>query len=839
MRAVLLISVGILIAASGRAHAYLGGPEPYKLSKLIRLLKVRDFQSPDWVPTVIGQRGHAAREARPALLAALNEEGRDIYFRGACVRALALTGPPEQFVLEALRKLCRDDQEFSVRAYAAAALVRLDPAVGQEYLQILADGLAKQDIESRLTAVESLALLGSPSNAAAKTLFPLLVNQVQDADMHIRANAATALVKVSPAAPETITAIVKALQDQDEFVRYRAARDCRELGAAAAVSVTQLRNLLRDRFDHARLAAAEALGAIGPDAQAAVPELIVVLADPRVRETANEALAKIGAAAIPSLIVKLHSERPEDRWQACRALTVMGPTAAHAFPEVLPLLHDEDASVRCVAALALGSLHGDDEMGTRAALSNALSDADANVRVAAASSFTKLGRIPAEAIRVLLTIKNGAPGNWFEAGLVLQSVEPEELPGALKLLQDDDVKVRQAAFLLVGRLGQSDPAVAGAAILQAMTDDAGKVPWPAVESLQSLVSKHSGLLEQILARQHDENPEVRCAVAHILGAVDNADGKAAAEALVALLADPLTRRESRRALVELGSRSDAALEVLLTAICDADEPSRWEIVWTLGQINATPNQEYWTVDFCVDPTKASDRIGKTAEKIAPTLCRALEDSAPGVREAAGHMLVAIRPTKEIGTLVEALRSPRATPREAAAKVLGELGLDARAAIPALVTALADKDSSVQRAAAGALVHVGVGSKVAAGALAKAIDRETDDVDPFNSNAACILHYLSFNSKPEGVAIDDTLTAHLLPVLLRKLQSQHADTACDARRALIDLGGERPQVIILLEDIAKMPRDETRAQANEAIVAIERERASRRTSITEALASFAQ
>ena len=89
-----------------------------------------------------------------------------------------------------------------------------------------------------------------------------------------------------------------------------------------------------------------------------------------------------------------------------------------------------------------------------------------------------------------------------------------------------------------------------------MTDDAGKVQWPAVEALQSLVATHSGLLDQILARRRDGNLDVRSAIAHVLGAVDNADGKPAAEALVALLADVHTRREAQHALVKLGSRSD-------------------------------------------------------------------------------------------------------------------------------------------------------------------------------------------------------------------------------------------------------------------------------------------
>ena len=393
-------------------------------------------------------------------MAALNEEGRDIYFRGACVRALALTGPPEEYVLKALRKVCRDDQEFNLRL-CRGGLVRLDPAVGQEYLQILVDGFGKDDIASRLTAVEALALLGVPRNAAAKTLLPPLTNRLHDSDMLVRANAATALAKVAPVAPETITALVEALQDPSDIVRWRATCDCREVGAAAAPAVPQLAKELRDPWEHARLAAAEALGAIGRNAQPAVPELIAALADQRVREAAIGALARIGPAAVSPLIVKLHSETPDDRCQACRALAAIEPAAARALPEILSLAHDEDASVRLAVASALGSLHEQNEAVARATLSAALGDVDTNVRMAAAASFIRLGQMPPAAIRVLLVARDNARGNRYEAGVMLQSIKAKELPAALKLLQDGDLKVRLAALSLVGRLGQSDPERAG------------------------------------------------------------------------------------------------------------------------------------------------------------------------------------------------------------------------------------------------------------------------------------------------------------------------------------------------------------------------------------------
>ena len=219
----------------------------------------------------------------------------------------------------------------------------------------------------------------------------------------------------------------------------------------------------------------------------------------------------------------------------------------------------------------------------------------------------------------------------------------------------------------------------------------------------------------------------------------------------------------------------------------ADEQSRGHVVWILGQINATPNQQYWTVDFVVDPEKATKKIGKTAEKIIPALCRALDD--PALSESAHHMLVAIRPVTTKGSLIKALRSRQAVAprrlRERCANWARRPGLQFRH----LSQRLADNDSAVQRAAASALLRVGVGSNLATRALAKAIAHEPDGCDPLNSDAACLLDYLTINHELEGATIDDTLTANLVPVLLRKLQSQDANASRDARTALIDLGFE--------------------------------------------------
>ena len=75
-----------------------------------------------------------------------------------------------------------------------------------------------------------------------------------------------------------------------------------------------------------------------------------------VKETASDALGRIGEAAVPALIDALAHPDPEVREQAARALALIGPKATAAVPELIKLLDDEAEPVRRQAARALGQV---------------------------------------------------------------------------------------------------------------------------------------------------------------------------------------------------------------------------------------------------------------------------------------------------------------------------------------------------------------------------------------------------------------------------------------------------------------------------------------------------
>lgn len=75
-----------------------------------------------------------------------------------------------------------------------------------------------------------------------------------------------------------------------------------------------------------------------------------------VRETAADALARIGDPAVPALIETLHDPDPSIRAQAAQGLARMGPKAAPAVPELILALNDDEREVRQRAARALGQI---------------------------------------------------------------------------------------------------------------------------------------------------------------------------------------------------------------------------------------------------------------------------------------------------------------------------------------------------------------------------------------------------------------------------------------------------------------------------------------------------
>jgi HEAT repeat protein len=181
-------------------------------------------------------------------------------------------------------------------------------------------------------------------------------------------------------------------------------------------------------------------------------------------------------------------------------------------------------------------------------------------------------------------------------------------------------------------------------------------------------------------------------------------------------------------------------------------------------------------------------------------------------------LAASARAEDVASLVKQLKSPDEELRRAAAKGLGELGPDAKPAVPDLTRALKDGDLFVRRFAAQALGEVGPDAKAAVPALKEALGDKKKEV---GEAAAAALARLG----PDGVAAltdllkdakkdaavrrkavealgragDDAKPA--VPALTDLLKDR--DLRTDAAAALGDLGpvAKDDKVLAALEDAA--------------------------------------
>ncbi|HEY3196870.1 MAG TPA: HEAT repeat domain-containing protein [Nitrospirales bacterium] len=298
-----------------------------------------------------------------------------------------------------------------------------------------------------------------------------LIEVLHDEDRAVREAATTALRKIGRAG---LAALTLALEDPNANVQEAAISILKDF--AEASTVEPLVKCLTSTNWILRMHAAKALGTIADER--AVRPLIPLLMDPvkAVRVDTTEALARLGRAALESVLAALNHDQWMLRLHACEALGKMGGEEA-IEPLCRVMQNDRDAAVRQDAAKALGGIGHPRALE---ALTGALQDLD--VRPFAVEALGKLkdkGAVPA-----LIEIVTGAgrpansrkvPSCGDESGeIYLEEMEVQEQAiGALADIGDEraiepmigalkDTRLRSAAAAALGRFGLrvADPLLA-------------------------------------------------------------------------------------------------------------------------------------------------------------------------------------------------------------------------------------------------------------------------------------------------------------------------------------------------------------------------------------------
>jgi serine/threonine protein kinase/HEAT repeat protein/uncharacterized coiled-coil protein SlyX len=604
------------------------------------------------------------------------------------------------------------------RVAAAGAMLRANPR-DPGAIRTLVQGVKDADSNVRRQAGEYLLQLRPRPKAAASGYAAILKG---DNTLDVRLRAAEALWDVDRNGPEVLPVLIEGVRDRG--MRQRALGIMARLGPQAKDALPTLLPLLQagslpnvvcdvfsnigpdavpplmELFSRKGLAGGQTgnmLGSMGSDA---APSLLKLLADPDrlVRSSAIMTLGQVGPSApevIPALIEAAQKEDPGLRLTALTALGIAGPEARAAVPILLDAVKSNNPIGRQIALQALLNIRLDPT--ALPALTEAIKDNRGYVRVLDLELRWRVDRQTGAAVEGLTRILTDSPKDRTACQTALAALDriasdgQAEAPALAELLNSQEASVRSRAARLLATLD----AHAETVVPLLITDLKSSVPATVAKAAEALGLYGTEAAPAIPSLQSLlKNPLafVCAAAAEALWRIDPRQKGAAMEALLEIASSRLLP----------GERMTAA-----AAICQL-EPSNPKAVAILreGLSDPEPNTRMSAFVAC-----AGAGAGAGCRDLLALLEAALEGETDVNRVQAATALWKVggmgpASDKAVAALMGSLKEPTyATVRGQAAGRLGEMGLAAGAAAPALRSALKDRNSLVRSAAAEALRKV--------------------------------------------------------------------------------------------------------------------------------------
>lgn len=537
------------------------------------------------------------------------------------------------------------------------AIAAAQPAPTEQLrVSLLAEKLNSTDGSIRRAAAVELGDMG----AAAAPAAPALVAASKDKDIAVRAEVASALLRIGEGA---IPAIKEGLADPSA-------------GIALALVLSKMGNpglvALVDRIAHGNDAAQGnaliGIGSLGAAAKRSLPVLVELFRsnDAAVRGAAAQAVAKMA--------------------EANRAIVV---------PAVAAALRDPDPGMRLGAIATAGAL-GSDGVSLVPALVERLADTQPDVQKATQDALFQMGPPALPALRPLLA----SPG----VAAVLSRFGAPAIPFLTEALGGEPPAVRIAAATGLAGMG-SAAASAAESLGKALHDVDADVRVSVAQALAAIGSSASAANAALASALADPSPAVRAAAATAIGQTDK-DGRIAAPALVKALDDPVAdvQRAAADSLRRAGAR---AVPGLLDGLKEANASRVVEALTSVGPSGVreiSAGLRHPDARARAGAAEALGRLGAAAGDAAAALVETLKDPVPDVRAAAARALGRMAP-QSAAVAVPSLTllvkdQPRAV-RLAAIVALGQMRTAAASAAKALSSATHDDDPDVRTAATNA------------------------------------------------------------------------------------------------------------------------------------------
>ncbi len=506
----------------------------------------------------------------------------------------------------------------------------------------------------------------------------------------------------------------------DEETRYQAVL---QLDGAVTEELTELLDRLSDSSWRVRSAAVERLAALA-EPGAALPRLIDLLDGAETiagRAAAEAALAGLGAAALPALLVRLASSSGERRLSAIAAVGAIG--SRRAVPALVACLAEPDPALRAAAAEALGKLGGPEAVG---ALLAALDSDDVTLR---ATALDALGVLqvspPVTRVAVLMAEPGLRPGAY-------RALAASDEPAALELLggglSERGRSARLAALASIGSQRARRPREALAPIAAGVRRVATGEPGVAEGCVAELDSREPQVAEGALlvlswigelthapavARKATDD-RLRPLVEQALEALPSGAGLVEALGRILPSLTPVARVATFVALARAGEAS--ALQALLEGAADPDPLVQAETIEALGRLGHPAGApvlggllHHGSRSVAGLAAEALVRIGSgsgDARRAVLLECRAR--AAAGGSAALYRVLGGCGEAEDLRLVRLGLSDGAAERRVAAAAAvaaLGQRGLLRGEHVPELIAALSDPAWPVRVAAARAFTDL--------------------------------------------------------------------------------------------------------------------------------------
>ena len=559
----------------------------------------------------------------------------------------------------------------------------------------------------------------------------------------------------------------------------------------------------------------------------------------------------LAAQDVSALVGKLDTAVGDELYQTVDEIGKAGPAAASAAPELLKLLGDADANLRWRSARALGAIHAKDAVD---ALTAALKDDDAMVRAQSAFALGVIGEASKPAAPALVAAVGDEDTLVRRAALrALHRIKPDReitRPLFLKLLKSADPLTVSAVLNSMAEMG----AEAVPALKDAMEHEESRY-W-ATLVIQEIGEPAKSLVPDLTEMVADEDePELRMHAILALGAIGESAKDAVPQIIEQLKNDKYNAAKYAAAyvLANMGAKdAKAALQAAVDANQGAEGDQFLRLVSARGLAVLFPEDDALqtqSVEAIIDGLQSEDKNVRRAavqalaetkapsEEVQPRLIAAIE--------AADQELISdiVRALSAMGAdAVPRVKRGLANPklRGYAAVVLGNIGAEAKDAVPELTAALDVEDEPEFRREI--LFTLGQIGPPAAPAVEKIVAiLETEENDRVIAAACYALRNMGPAATDAGPALVgvyndgtefqrmlaiwallrvrpgyESVEKRAIPLLTKGLSHERAEVRAEAAQALGEIG---PNAASALPELKKLLDDGDRVVASAAKAAV--------------------